>query len=273
MMTIIKNIKIFYFIAVLLVGVNYPAQAFAVMSWQPAPVKHQDGGGHHRRVAKPFMLSEFEGASTHLWKPDLKSLRLVMNNGVVGIKSTGMDNYHALVAKKKTGKMTEVAIRYLYMHGKPSGISPSVLTGAVKSSFEIVPAPLPREHSRYYAAHDAVFLVRHEGQPVINSPVSITTSNGTSLHQTTDRTGAIRFTFPDDFKEIKPGRRKNKPAEFLISGDYSNNGKQYRTSLSAEYHVNPAHWRSFELGLFVIVLGFFTGLIVVRRNNKNNSKD
>ena len=257
----------------LLLCIGYPIQSVAVMKWQPAPMKHHKGMNHDRRAGKSFQLTEHHDAKVFFWKPNLKSSLLPLDNDQVKVKSTGMDNYHAIVAKKRTKDMTEVAIRYPYFNGKPSGFSPKVLTGAVKASYEIMPSPLPREHRRYHATHDAVFVVRHEGQPVPKINVTLTTANGSTLNQVSDRNGAVRFTLPDDFAETKPGRRNNKPAEFVVFSEYSAKGHQYKTTFSNKYSVDPRHWQSTQLGAVVLAFGFISGVVITRRSRKNENKN
>ncbi len=259
-------------LAGLVICVSHPMQVMAVMKWQPAPMKHKPGMNHSRMAAKSFQLTEHHGAKVFFWKPNLKSKLLPLDGDQVKVKSTGMDNYHALVAKRRTTDMTEVAIRYPYMRGKPSGFSPSTLTGGVKASYEIMPSPLPREHRRYHAARDAVFVVRHEGQPVPKIAVTLTTANGTTLNEISDRNGAVRFTFPDDFAETKPGRRNNKPAEFVVFSEYSDKDHHYKTSFSDKYHVDPRHWKSTQLGVVVLAFGFISGLVITRRSRKNSNE-
>lgn len=271
----IKNIsKKLSALAVVMLWINHPGQVMAVMKWQPAPMKHHHGMNHDRRAGKSFQLTEHQGAKVFFWKPNLKSSLLPLDNDQVKVKATGMDNYHAIVAKKRSGNLTEVAIRYPYMHGKPSGFSPRALTHGVKASYEIVPSPLPREHRRYHANHDSVFVIRHEGQPVPKVAVSMMTANGTTLKQVSDRNGAVRFTFPDDFAETRPGRRNNKPVEFVVFSEYAANGHHYKTTFSNNYHVDPGHWQSTELGAVVLAFGFISGVVITRRsrNNSENTK-
>lgn len=259
-------------LAGLMLCISYPVQVMAVMKWQPAPMKHHKGMDHSRMAGKSFQLTEHQGAKVFFWKPDLKSKLLPLDNDQVKVKSTGMDNYHALVAKKRAKDMTEVAIRYPYMHGKPSGFSPKALTHGVKASYEIVPSPLPREHRRYHAARDAVFVVRYEGQPVAKTEVTLTTANGSTLKEVSDRNGAVRFTFPDDFSETKPGRRNNKPAEFVVYSEFADKGRSYRTTFSDKYHVDPRHWKSTQLGTIVLAFGFISGVVITRRSRKNSNE-
>jgi len=246
--------------------------AHATLAWEPVVVKKKDGASHGRRGPKLFQLNEATASEASLWKPTLEvnELTLSEHHGsmLYAVKSTGMDNYHALVAERETANRIDAAIRYVYMNGKPSGASPSRLTAAVKTTFEIIPAPLPREHRRYHANHDAVFVVRHEDKLLIDTTVTLTTSLGSTITSTTDRNGAVRFTLPDDFAETKPGRRANRPAEFVLSSEHQADGITYGTSYSAAYHVDPAHWKSLELGIAVLGIGFISGLVMTRRGKQ-----
>lgn len=245
----------------LLFGVQGLAQAALV--WQPAPT--EPGKGHSPMAPKGFVLSEAADQAV-LWKPDLAKLDLQAQQGTYRLRPTGMDNYHALVAERRPDATTlEAAIRFVYLRGKPSGNSPSLLTTAVKTPLDIVPAPLPREHRHYQANHDAVFVLRFKGKPLANAPVALSTANGSHLQLVTDRIGALRFTLPDDFPETKDGRENNRPAEFVLQAETERDGRTYRTSLSGQYHVDPAHWQSFELGMMVLGAGFVSGLVMNRR--------
>lgn len=247
-----------------------PVQASLV--WEPAPIKHGKGHAPARGAPKSYLLKGGVGEAV-LLKPDLDKQALELQQGIVKVKSTGMDNYHALVAESQSDEKTiESAVRYLYMRGKPSGYSPSLVNKAVKTRLEIVPAPLPREHRHYNANHDAVFILRHLGKPVAATPIIMRTANGSEITATTDRTGAVRFTFPDDLPEVKPGRNANRPVEFVLSSQLQRDGQTFNTTLSAQYHADPAHWQSFGLGVAVLGVGFVSGLAITRRGRRNSAQ-
>ena len=254
----------------LLFGAQAPVQATLV--WQPAKAKHGKGHTPNRRAPKSYALKGGTGEVV-LLKPGLERQPLELQNGKVKVRSTGVDNYHALVAESSLDdKIVQSAVRYLYMRGKPSGYSPSLVNKAVKLRLEIVPAPLPREHRRYNANHDAVFILRYLGNPVPATPITLRTANGTELTATTDRAGAVRFTFPDDLPETKPGRRANRPVEFVLSSELQREGQTFNTTLSAQYHADPAHWQSFELGVAVLGVGFVSGLAINRRGRRKSAQ-
>lgn len=246
--------------------------AQAMLVWEPAPVKHKKDHAPDRRAPKSYVLNG-GAAEAVLLKPDLEKQNIELEDGVVKVRSTSMDNYHALVAESQPDDKTiESAVRYLYMRGKPSGYSPSLINKAVKTRLEIVPAPLPREHRHYNANHDAVFILRYLGKPVADSKLILRTANGTELTATSDRAGAVRFTFPDDLPEVKEGRRNNRPVEFVINSQLQRDDKTFTTTLSAQYHADPAHWQSLGLGVAVLGVGFVSGLALNRRAIRNSDQ-
>ena len=245
--------------------------AQAAMHWSPAPMKHGHGG-HDRHAGKPFVLTEGAGAAVTLLTPKLVAKPMSVEQARVVVTSTGMDNYHALVATRSSGDLHESAIRYVYMFGKPSGESPSDIMAYEKSALEIEPSPYAREHWRYLSDTEVVFKVRYKGQSLPLAIVTMTTSNGGSAEFKADEQGVVRFTLPEDFSDIKPGRMANRPGEFILSARYEEGGGTHLTSFSSAYHVNPNHWQSTGLGVAVVAAGMLIGgLVFVCKRRKEKS--
>jgi len=226
---------------------------------RPVPI---DEHNHNRRAGKIFSLYGHEGSTVQMIAPDLQVQQLKPVNGKLNFKPTGKDNYHVLIAKREHNKVYETAIRYVYSFGKPTGKSPSELTAFSKSELEIIPDPLPREHWHYKAGAQATFIVHFDGVPLPSADVSLSTSNASLLSSTTDTQGRVVFKLPDDFKQTLAGNRANKPAELLLHVKHHDNQKQYSTWLSADYRVNPAHWRDTNLGVVIAGGGFIFGVLL-----------
>lgn len=273
-------------VVVMMFAVHSPAQALLV--WEPVPGKPSSGEhahhgqqgqkgeqrkkedrGQRRGGPKIYQLKGLPkggDGEVRFMRPDLARQALELKRDKVKLRSTGMDNYHALIAESRADAHTvEYAVRYVYMRGEPSGSSPSLVNTAVKTRLEIVPAPLPREHRHYHANHDAVFVLRYKGVPVAGTAITLTTANGSVIEGRSDRVGAVRFTFPDDLPEVKEGRRSNPPAEFVLSAQLQRDGLLFTTTLSDQYHADPAHWQSFGMGVAVLGLGFVSGVVIRRR--------
>lgn len=224
------------------------------------------GHGHSRRPAAAY-LRDGAGATLMFWRPDLEQGALpdAKADGQVAVRPSGVDNYHLLMASRSGDSGEEVALRYVYMHGKPSGESPRRLLDAQKAALEIVPAPLPREHWRYETSNPAVFEVRLTGEPLAGHPVQLVTTQGSLVEAVSDDKGRVTFVLPEDFAHVAPGREANAPAEFIVSTAHTQNGFVRRTTLTAEYHANPAHWQSSLGGVVALMVGFIGGMALWRR--------
>lgn len=256
------------------------AQLQASMSWSsqipqsalPEKSEAASHGGHGHgghRSGKPFYLQQAQGAEAEVWFPTLVRRPLNVNEqGVVKLSSTGVNNYHLLYARRKGEASDEVALRYHYLNGKPTGESPRRLLSYRKAALDIVPSPLTREHQRYYSGRVASYTLLFKNRPLASQELVVTTSNGTSLKLKSDEAGRVVVAIPEDFDNIKAGRRANRPAEFVLSASYNDQGVAYSTTLSADYHVNPSHWQSNGGGLLAMLAGFAGGLLVIRRQRK-----
>jgi len=251
--------------------------------------EHQHHGGHQqhgqqgaqqqprprrRGAGKQLILKNGEGAVVKFWAPDLSTTEVALEGNRFTTPKPAVDNYHALIAEQQIGNLKQAAIRYMYMRGKPSKESPSKLAAAQKTELEIEPAPIPREHHRYMANKVWEFIVRFKGEPLSGIPVMLETSQGSRVEATSNDAGLVQFTIPDDFSEVKPGRRKNPAAELSLFAEYKTESAQYETTLSAAYHVDPDHWRSKGWGVAVAGLGLVVGGFVggIGRGNKRGKK-
>ncbi|MCU7871127.1 MAG: hypothetical protein KZQ91_00125 [Candidatus Thiodiazotropha sp. (ex Lucinoma borealis)] len=214
---------------------------------------------HDHRGAKQITLENGEGATITLWKPDLSTQTLNLEHGGITIPKTGLDNYHVVVAEKDWGNHKEAVIRYEYMFGRPSKQSPSKLTAVEKTDFEIVPDPIPREHYRYHTLQTWGFLVRLHGKPLSNLELTLQTTHGSQQTVISDQYGRVEFQIPDDFPNLVAGERDKRSAQFTISSKYREGDIAYQTQLNADYRVNPTHWQSTQLGLWVVGIGILAG--------------
>lgn len=263
--------------------VLFSCSARASLVWHPVAAgqtKQSSSGlhaGHGRHGGnKFFTLHDSVGGNVdpevELWLPTQVRRPLTVNAaGQVPVSGTGLDSYHMLFAKKASVTNEEVAMRYLYLQGKPAGVSPSELVNAHKATLDITPAPLTREHQRYLGKKPARFIVTYKARPLTFHPVILTTTNGSELGGITDESGYIRFHLPDDFNDVEAGRRNNPPADFVVSTSFQTDGRHYHTTVSAPYYVSPSHWQSFEGGLIAMFAGMVTGLAVLQRSRKSGN--
>ncbi len=246
---------------VLLPGV---CDAEAALQWRQA---QSGGAGHgmsHRAGANGILLLGGDGASTEIVLPTLEHRHLAVSDGHAVLRPTGFDNYHLLLATRDSGKRHEAALRYQSFSGRPSGHSPTELVNSSKVSLEILPLPLPREHSRYLAGTAAVFLVRFHGRALARHPIALETSNGTRLFSATDDSGRFFLPLPDDFTSAAAAHLQRVPADFALATRMEEEGHAFYTTLSAEYFRNPQHWQSSRYGRWIALAGFMVGFGLLR---------
>lgn len=256
-------------------------QAQDYINWQPPVVKekkdaHQGHGGHGGRKAKQFEVNNCDHnaiSEAYYLMPTLEKKPLIPEHGLVSIPRTGMDNYHALVINQKKDKSVNSSVRYIYSRGRPSKVSPTKITQIQKSELEIAPILLPREHDEYKGSQSHDFELRFKGKALGQTSVTFTTSNGTKEILESDENGKFSITVPNDFEDVKVGRRKNKAAEFILGASYINQDITYTTTLSMPYYVNPVdYWNSREAGLVVLIVGLILGLYLFRNINKKKKR-
>lgn len=214
------------------------------------------------------LMNSDSNASARLVLPDLTEQNLTFKLNTVMLPKPKMGGYYAMVAEGNSTDTTFSAIRYLSLHGRPSKISPTKLTALPKADLEIVPDPLHREHDRYTASKTYRFVAMFEGKPLGNTSITLETRNTPAHTYTTDAEGVAEITLPNDFRNVKPDRRANKPSEFLITLRHVANGTHYVSTFTMPYSANPNDfWQSQEWGAGAIFIGFLGGLLIYRRQS------
>lgn len=230
--------------------------------------------GHHGGGMKTSMyqLVGFNGSMEtdvkyHLSNLEVKQLKMEAN--MVNLPRSMYDNYHALVANTTKEDHHYTSVYYLYKHGRPSRTSPTELTFKQKGYFEIIPNHLPREHDRYYGSKNYSFILKYKNNPVKNQTLKLSTLNGTTKSILTNEKGEFEVTLPNDFENVKTGKRANLPSYFILSSKLDAGDKTYHTTFSSPYHVNSTdYWNSIPAGMGVAGLGLIIGLLILwRRNN------
>ena len=222
----------------------------------------------HHRGEKMVTVSLDDSSEAMLWKPDLSTIPLSIQGGKIKLPRTGVDNYHAIVAKQQLGNTEKVVIRYVYKHGKPSGHSTSELTKANKADLEVVPDPVPREHNQYFSQQVWDFIIRFKGEVLTQHPVTLTTENGTTLLQESDDEGRVSFKLPSDFDNIVIGKRDERMAVMHITTQVIEGEQRWVTQLDANYSVSESFWRLTFLGVLVMVIGVILGTVFIKSKGK-----
>ena len=200
---------------------------------------------------------------------DLEVKDVKLKGDILKFPRSPYGSFQALIVTSDNDEVYKSAVRYVYGHGKPSKVSPSKLTHMDKLPFEIIPNPLHREHNRYYSDKKYDFLLRFDGVALANQDIFVRIDNNDKKIATTDKNGAFFIKLDDTFTNVKADRKANKPKEFILYTKYNNNAKEYITSFTYIYNVNPTnYWRSIPAGLIVMALGMGFGLLLYRKIKK-----
>jgi hypothetical protein len=240
---------------------------------KPEGASHGKHGGHGMGEATMLHAMNLEGnSSVVLIKPDLSKEDLNLSDTTLNLPKTSVGGYYALVLNHRSDTQVDSALRYLSMMGKPAKVSPTKLTALPKTDLEIIPNPLHREHDRYTASKAYRFLLTFQGKPLSNTPITLETKNDSVANYTTNETGAVTITLPNDFKNVSNEKEENKPSEFLLKTRYQNGEFVYVTTLSMPYSLNPNdYWQSQKYGAGAVFIGFLGGLFLYRRSKKTGA--
>lgn len=194
-----------------------------------------------------------------------RQLPLAGGGATVTPPHAGKGNYHWLMAREETDGVVRVASTAHYFSNP--GPSPEEVLVAPKSELEIVPHPLPREHSMYRESEKWSFLVRYDGRALENKAVVLETESGSRVTMTTNSLGMASVVFPRDMGPAKNGENEHRPrpAKFVLGVEHEADGKRYVTAFNYAYGRDPDRSRSLDAGLGFLVLGMACAAPLLRR--------
>lgn len=183
-------------------------------------------------------------------------------------------NYHWVFARSESAAEVRVASTAWYFPNP--GEAPTALLREVKHELEIVPEPLPREHSGYRESEKWRFLVRYQGQPLAAQPVVLETEFGSRVTALTDAAGLATVVFPRDFKPVQgPGAGDDghgpRRARFVVATEKEEGGKHYLTAFNYVYGQDADRNRSLAWGAAFGVIGMVAATPLLRRKNGNGT--
>lgn len=183
-------------------------------------------------------------------------------------------NYHWLQASGDWhGCSTDLSTAYYNNMGK--GDAPTEMLLLTKAALEIIPQPLPREHWRYRGGDAWSFLVRWQGQPLIDAGVLFVDSLGNAQALRSDDKGMVRVVFPDfmpdemahDAHEAAGHNQQARRgfALWAVAPDGSS-----LAGFDYHYAANASYQHSLWYGVGLAVLGMLAavGLFVRRKKAK-----
>lgn len=185
----------------------------------------------------------------------------------------GQGNYYWVNTRQK-GKDTIITASTVRYFSNP-GPAPTELLLRRKGELELIPQPLPREHSYYRAGEEWAFLVRLRGQPLAGAEVMLETEHGTRAIFRSDAQGIAHITFPPDFKAreaaTEGGHAGHGPqrAAFVLAAEHAGADARYLTAFNYVYTPNAWNRKNLWAGIGFAVFGMVLAAPLLRRKNKN----
>lgn len=186
-------------------------------------------------------------------------------------------NYHWVVAREESAGEVRVASTVWYFSNP--GVSPKELLKLPKHELEIVPDPLPREHGSYRESEKWRFLVRFNGRPLADQPVTLETEFGSRSTVLTDAAGIATVLFPRDFKpaEKKAGEGESeghgpRRVPFVLSTAKEADGRKYLTAFNLTYGQDGDRNRSLGWGAAFGLIGMVAATPLLRRRQKDDAQ-
>lgn len=175
----------------------------------------------------------------------------------------GSGNYHWLQARSESSDTVAVASSVWYVSNP--GPAPTALLARVKSELEIVPLPLPREHSSYRESEKWRFLVRFWGKPLAGQALVLETEHGSRSRFVTDAGGEATVLFPRDFPATADGADAPRRAAFVLAAEKTAGDRHYLTAFNATYSPDADRHRSLAWGAAFGLLGMVAATPLLRR--------
>lgn len=188
------------------------------------------------------------------------------DNGKLSL-GIGADGGYYLVRVVGHGPEGEEAIATTLKYFSKPGPAPRDLLNAGRPGFEIAPAILPREHSRFRENETWPFRVRMDGAPVPGALVLLETSNGSKIEFKTDEQGFVDIVLPGDFADIpKDQWRHGRPpsSQFVLS---VRDGALLAT-FNGDYSLDAFGNKNLWAGVGFAVLGMIAAVPLVRRRKQ-----
>lgn len=256
-----------------------PAARPAGRDWTRYPIILPVMGGDRDRETAAMAVKNSQATALEVIAPDLSAAeaRRQVPLGPEGAKFRMLPkvgNSYWVIAREEVEGRIAVASTSAYF-GNP-GPAPTQLLLARKNELEIIPQPLPREHTNYRESEKWSFLLRFNGQPVPNKAVKMETELGTKTTFVSDKNGVATVLFPRDFKPADPAKqgghqRGPQRAKFVLAVEHESEGRQYLTAFNATYSPDADRNRNLVAGVGFGLFGMLLATPLLRRKQEENN--
>ncbi|MBF0178611.1 MAG: hypothetical protein HQM03_01155 [Magnetococcales bacterium] len=235
-------------------------------AWTPHPLLRKEVKGRGELRVAPFSPPSGE---LSFYSPDPETPPFTTTR--VGEEATlrvesGKGNYHwiALHRNEPERELSLATVHFFSLVGP----SPQAMLAVPKSRLEIVPSPLPREHSVYRAEEAWDFLLRFDGLPLAGQVATLYAPGQMAKGFRSDERGVVHVVFPEFSKpsgEQKTGHSRRPLQPFQLGVEHVMAGRHFTSVFQYEYGPAPLFHRSPWMGWLVTGVGMGGGLLLWRR--------
>lgn len=225
------------------------------------------------RMAGSLGLKNIEAAEVTLYAPARqlsKNFPVAEQGARIEAVDPKVGNFHwATARQEKEGAVIVASTIHAFNNPGPA---PTAMFLERKNALEIIPQPLPREHSSYRESEKWRFLVRFNGQPLANGKLALETEFGTRSAFITGQDGMVTVLFPRDFKPAAESAHAGhgpRRAKFVLAVEHDDQGKHYLTAFNYGYGADPDRNRSLAAGAGFGLLGMLLAAPLWRRKRDN----
>ncbi len=246
------------------------------VSWTEAPLLALNKG--RSRSVKNIRLHNLNAEQITVYPPGAEeSWKVDVQNATVNVKSRGgtQGGYHWVGVESENNNLVQSVASVIYFSNP--GPAPRGMLNLQKTSLDISPLELPREHRHFRAGENWNFRVNLHGKPLVDVPVIFETGNQTRKVLKTDKNGLIQVTFPFDFPDAEEtsgkhaqghahGRRRQ--SDFVLSVEQVEDQRKYMSHFNYHYTTGAFYNKNLVLGIGFAVFGMITAAPLLRKSKK-----
>lgn len=226
-------------------------------------------------AARNIAAQALEVMAPDLAAPQARRQAPLAGDGAVVTMLPRLGNFYWLSARQEKEGQVLVASTVAYF--SEPGPAPTRLLLASKSELEIIPQPLPREHSSYRESEKWKFLLRFDGRPLAGQELRMETELGSRSTFASDADGMVTVLFPRDFKPVEDegggGHHGGPPrAKFVLAAEHEADGRHYLTAFNYTYSPEGERNRSLAWGAAFGLVGMAAAAPLLRRRFPNNGQ-
>jgi len=247
-----------------------------VLAWTDTPILIPDK--KRTRGFKRLTLKGMNADQATVYPADVReSWSDAVPDNVIEVKNRGgkKGGYHWIGAVSQQNNTVQSVSSVIYFPNP--GPAPRPMLSLQKSILDISPVKLPREHQHYRAGENWDFLVRFNGEPLIDSPVVFETENKSLQTLKTNQDGIVSIPFPDDFPQEAAaedlhshGHASRKKAGFVLTVEQQTEGQQFISHFNYHYTTDAFYKKNLALGIGFALFGMITAAPLLRKSKKGS---